>query len=233
LAVNVANPNDVPYRVDYSAFGVPTWKGTGAASTPALDWIPFGFAGGLYDPDTGLVRFGARDYDPQIGRWVSKDPSLFRGGQANLYVYAGNDPINYRDPTGRMQLPADPSHLPPEWAVDPTHLDPNGTRYRHPNGDYLDFHKGRPGERGWKGRDHYHRNGDDKHLKPGTDVPDPAQTMCIDTSDAPNVEDDPDSWQDLIDELLDDMPLYAYPIGESGLPELPEPGMFPEFGFIF
>jgi len=30
---------------------------------------PFGFAGGLYDPDTGLVRFGARDYDPFTGRW--------------------------------------------------------------------------------------------------------------------------------------------------------------------
>jgi hypothetical protein len=28
---------------------------------------PFGFAGGLYDTDTGLVRFGARDYDPVNG----------------------------------------------------------------------------------------------------------------------------------------------------------------------
>jgi RHS repeat-associated protein len=32
---------------------------------------PFGFAGGLYDPDTELVRFGARDYDPQTGRWTA------------------------------------------------------------------------------------------------------------------------------------------------------------------
>jgi YD repeat-containing protein len=30
---------------------------------------PFGFAGGLYDPDTGLVRFGTRDYDPAVGRF--------------------------------------------------------------------------------------------------------------------------------------------------------------------
>jgi len=29
---------------------------------------PFGFAGGLYDRDTNLVRFGARDYDPETGR---------------------------------------------------------------------------------------------------------------------------------------------------------------------
>lgn len=32
---------------------------------------PFGFAGGLYDLDTKLVRFGARDYDPEVGRWTS------------------------------------------------------------------------------------------------------------------------------------------------------------------
>ena len=35
-----------------------------------------------------------------IGRWVSKDPILFRGGQSNLYVYVGNDPVNRRDPRG-------------------------------------------------------------------------------------------------------------------------------------
>ena len=35
---------------------------------------PLGYAGGLYDPDMGLVRFGARDYDPMTGRWTAKDP---------------------------------------------------------------------------------------------------------------------------------------------------------------
>ena len=39
---------------------------------------PFGFAGGLYDQDTGLTRFGARDYDAETGRWIAKDPILFR-----------------------------------------------------------------------------------------------------------------------------------------------------------
>jgi len=61
---------------------------------------PFGFAGGLYDLDTGLVRFGARDYDPKIGRWTAKDPLLFQGGDSNLYAYASNDPIDLVDSSG-------------------------------------------------------------------------------------------------------------------------------------
>jgi RHS repeat-associated protein len=63
---------------------------------------PFGFAGGLWDRDTGLVRFGARDYDPQVGRWISKDPSRFHGGDTNLYVYAGNDPVDKVDLSGLL-----------------------------------------------------------------------------------------------------------------------------------
>ncbi|NOT31813.1 MAG: RHS repeat protein, partial [Planctomycetes bacterium] len=33
-------------------------------------FLSLGFAGGLYDHHTGLVRFGARDYDPAVGRWT-------------------------------------------------------------------------------------------------------------------------------------------------------------------
>ena len=60
---------------------------------------PFGFKSGLYDPDTGLVHFGARWYDPATGRWISKDPILLAGG-LNLYVFCGNDPVNLSDPSG-------------------------------------------------------------------------------------------------------------------------------------
>jgi RHS repeat-associated protein len=62
--------------------------------------MPFGWAGGLEDPDTHLVRFGARDYDPETGRWTARDPILFAGGQSNLFAYAGNDPVNRIDPSG-------------------------------------------------------------------------------------------------------------------------------------
>lgn len=60
----------------------------------------YGFAGGLYDAFTGLVKFGAREYDGDTGRWLSKDPILFAGGDLNLYSYVQNDPINFKDPNG-------------------------------------------------------------------------------------------------------------------------------------
>jgi RHS repeat-associated protein len=63
---------------------------------------PFGFAGGFYDPDTGLVRFGARDYDAVVGRWTAKDPIGFGGGDTNLYSYVANDPVNLIDPEGEL-----------------------------------------------------------------------------------------------------------------------------------
>ncbi|MBI3302464.1 MAG: RHS repeat-associated core domain-containing protein, partial [Deltaproteobacteria bacterium] len=79
-------------RMDYDEFGrVLTDTNPG--------FQPFGFAGGLYDRDTGLVRFGARDYDPSVGRWTNRDPILFDGGW-NVYAYVGNDPVNFIDPSG-------------------------------------------------------------------------------------------------------------------------------------
>jgi RHS repeat-associated core domain len=62
---------------------------------------PLGFAGGIYDAETGLVRFGWRDYDPDAGRWTAKDPIGFAGGDGNLFAYVGNDPVNLLDPDGR------------------------------------------------------------------------------------------------------------------------------------
>ena len=60
---------------------------------------PFGFAGGLYERETGLVRFGARDYDAEVGRWTSKDRLGITAG-GNLYAYVSADPVNGADSSG-------------------------------------------------------------------------------------------------------------------------------------
>jgi RHS repeat-associated protein len=80
-------------RIAYDAWGNVT-------QDSGLEWLPIGFAGGLRDPDTGLIRFGARDYDPVTGRWTASDPIRFHGRDSNLYRYALADPVDRTDRTG-------------------------------------------------------------------------------------------------------------------------------------
>ena len=96
LVIDVAT-GTVAQRMDYDEFGQ-------VLSDTNPGFQPFGFAGGIYDRDTKLVRFGARDYDAEIGRWTAKDPIRFAGGDGNLYAYVLNNPINLLDPSG-LRLP--------------------------------------------------------------------------------------------------------------------------------
>ena len=92
LVINTST-GTVAEQINYDEFG-------NVISDTNPGFQPFGFAGGLYDQDTKLVRFGARDYNPSIGRWTAKDPILFAGGDTNLYGYALNDAVNLIDPSG-------------------------------------------------------------------------------------------------------------------------------------
>jgi len=95
LVVDVTS-GAIVQRMDYDEFGNVILD-----TNPGFQ--PFGFAGGLYDRDTGLVRHGARDYDPETSRWTAKDPLGLEGGK-NLYGYVQNDPINFIDPDGHIGL---------------------------------------------------------------------------------------------------------------------------------
>ncbi len=88
----------VAWRADFDAWG----NRTLIAGTS--DFVPFGFAGGMFDWETGLTRFGARDFDPRVGRWVSKDPVGLQGTGTNLFGYSLSDPVNRMDRTGRDPL---------------------------------------------------------------------------------------------------------------------------------
>jgi RHS repeat-associated protein len=96
LVVDVAT-GTIAQRMDYDEFGNVILD-----TNPGFQ--PFGFAGGLYDRDTKLTRFGARDYDAETGRWTAKDPLLFDGGDTNLYGYVLNDAVNSIDPTGELRI---------------------------------------------------------------------------------------------------------------------------------
>jgi RHS repeat-associated protein len=92
LAIDTAT-GTIAQQLDYDPFGRVVLD-----TNPGFQ--PFAFAGGLYDPLTGLVRFGARDYDAETGRWTSKDPIGFGGGDSSLYGYVLGDPMNATDPAG-------------------------------------------------------------------------------------------------------------------------------------
>jgi len=100
LRIVADSSGNVVKKVDYDSFG------NIINDTNPTFIIPFGFAGGLHDRDTELVRFGYRDYDPDTGRWTAKDPILFAGGDTDLYGYCLNDPVNFIDPDGLILGPA-------------------------------------------------------------------------------------------------------------------------------
>jgi RHS repeat-associated protein len=96
LVVDVAT-GDVLQRMSYDAYGRVVED-----TNPGFQC--FGYAGGLWDATTGLVRFGARDYDPEVGRWLTKDPAGMDAGSTNSYAYAAGDPVNLVDPDGRVAI---------------------------------------------------------------------------------------------------------------------------------
>ena len=73
---------------------------------------PFGFTGAITDHVTGLLYLNVRHYDPETGRFVSKDP--YKGEKdnpisLNPYIYSYNDPINLYDPSGMSPIEIDDS----------------------------------------------------------------------------------------------------------------------------
>jgi len=100
LVVN-ADTGVVAQRLRYDEFGVVLED-----TNPGFQ--PFGYAGGFYDADTDLVRFGARDYDSAVGRWLAKDPMGFSSGQINFYCYVKSDPVNLIDLSGTVEVATGP-----------------------------------------------------------------------------------------------------------------------------
>lgn len=88
------------------------------------------FVGGTKDA-TGLIHVGAREYDPNLNRFISVDPiqNFDDPLSWNAYIYSNNSPVTYSDPTGeimRMLADGGGSHRSSYVTVSP------GNRYRAP-----------------------------------------------------------------------------------------------------
>ena len=61
----------------------------------------------IYDKSTGLYYLSARYYEPEDGRFLTRDTyrgSAGRPSTWNLYTYCANNPINYEDPSGHFPV---------------------------------------------------------------------------------------------------------------------------------
>ncbi|XDT72080.1 polymorphic toxin type 17 domain-containing protein [Hahella sp. SMD15-11] len=90
----VAKNGAIVWQADYSAFGQ-------LKSETATIPNPLRFPGQYHDPETGLYHNTMRDYDPELGRYLQRDPIGLAGG-LNVYGYAYQNPLAYFDPTGEV-----------------------------------------------------------------------------------------------------------------------------------
>jgi RHS repeat-associated protein len=72
---------------------------------------PIRFTGQYLDSDSGLYDMRAREYDPEIGRFLEEDPLACDESCSSTYIYAENDPTLLVDPTGEGAMMADDSFL--------------------------------------------------------------------------------------------------------------------------
>lgn len=93
FAANAISTNFDPYGV-----GDLTGTGNGVGQNP------YSFHSGTQDRASGLIKFGIRWYNPTTGTWTQQDTldAPLDPANANRYVFAGGDPINDGDPTGRL-----------------------------------------------------------------------------------------------------------------------------------
>jgi len=88
----------VQTQYSYEPFGQTT--ATGASNTNQRQFT------GRESDETGLYFYRARYYNPTLQRFISEDPLEFGGGDTNLYAYVLNDPVLFRDPSGKLLIGA-------------------------------------------------------------------------------------------------------------------------------
>ena len=83
-----------------SVVGTETYDAFGSSRNQTGVQLPFSYAGEQSDGESGLIYLRARYMDPATGRFISRDPIGFAGGDVTLYGYVGNNPTNMTNPSG-------------------------------------------------------------------------------------------------------------------------------------
>jgi RHS repeat-associated protein len=105
---------------------------TGTATTP------LGYDGQYTSADTGLIYLRARVYDPQTAQFMSVDPAVADTGEP--YGYAGQNPVNADDPSGRLPQPPPMPYADSSW--DPMQINGEWVWNRVYNGELYRFGQG-------------------------------------------------------------------------------------------
>ncbi len=104
---SIRSVHDATGAATYTYTYTPWGEATGTPATTGGQSSPFGFTGQYIDPYlTGRLALRARSYDPAVGRFTTTDPVPAETDSTNPspYAYAGNDPVNQADPSGRCLL---------------------------------------------------------------------------------------------------------------------------------
>lgn len=102
-----AQNGELVHRSEFDAFGRTSKSmkvGAGGSAEIAAN-LPFGFSSKYRDTETGLLYFGYRYYNAELGRWISRDPWGEAGG-VNLFGFVENDPVNWVDLHGLSAVAA-------------------------------------------------------------------------------------------------------------------------------
>ncbi|MGH7867903.1 MAG: RHS repeat domain-containing protein [Candidatus Dormibacteraceae bacterium] len=98
--VTRSSDNALEWRIDQDSFGTASSnQNPGGLGTFVYN---LRFPGQLYMVETGLNYNYARDYDPQVGRYIESDPIGLKGG-ISTYAYVHDNPVSFVDATGLVR----------------------------------------------------------------------------------------------------------------------------------
>ena len=100
--VALAEPDgDIVERFIYDGYGHATPLAPDFTAHTGADYAwPYLFTGRRLDEETGMMQYRNRYYHIQLGRFVTRDPIGYGGGDANLYGYVFGNPLAFSDPYG-------------------------------------------------------------------------------------------------------------------------------------